>query len=120
MYRGGQVGKLNQYSVNLAQIQLLFAPRSQQIPPPSPSSYPVILSIENHCSVPQQKKMAEYLSDILGDKLDLSSVKAHDGGHLPSPESLRGKILVKVRAQLSLCVDCLSCCGTGKLQGRCR
>ncbi|CAL8277857.1 unnamed protein product [Boreogadus saida] len=59
------------------------------------NDYPVILSIENHCSVPQQKKMAEYLSDILGDKLDLSSVKAHDGGHLPSPESLRGKILVK-------------------------
>ncbi|CAL8368591.1 unnamed protein product [Lota lota] len=59
------------------------------------NDYPVILSIENHCSVPQQKKMAEYMSDILGDKLDLSSVKAHDGGHLPSPESLRGKILVK-------------------------
>ncbi|KAK0156452.1 1-phosphatidylinositol 4,5-bisphosphate phosphodiesterase eta-2 [Merluccius polli] len=59
------------------------------------NDYPVILSIENHCSVPQQKKMAEYLSDILGDKLDLSSVKAHDSGHLPSPDSLRGKILVK-------------------------
>ncbi|KAG7260945.1 hypothetical protein CRUP_038488 [Coryphaenoides rupestris] len=63
----------------------------------SPISYPVILSIENHCSVPQQKKMAEYLSEILGDKLDLSNVKAHESGHLPSPESLRGKILVKVK-----------------------
>ena len=40
MYRGGQVGKLNQYSVNLAQIQLLFAPRSQQIPPPLPLQLP--------------------------------------------------------------------------------
>ena len=29
-------------------------------------SYPVILSIENHCSVEQQRKMAEYLKEILG------------------------------------------------------
>uniref|UniRef100_A0A3B3VC97 Phosphoinositide phospholipase C n=1 Tax=Poecilia latipinna TaxID=48699 RepID=A0A3B3VC97_9TELE len=56
-------------------------------------TYPVILSIENHCSVPQQKKMAQYLVEILGDKLDVSSVKAEESGRLPSPESLRGKIL---------------------------
>ncbi|XP_017161156.1 1-phosphatidylinositol 4,5-bisphosphate phosphodiesterase eta-2a isoform X1 [Poecilia reticulata] len=59
------------------------------------TDYPVILSIENHCSVPQQKKMAQYLVEILGDKLDVSSVKAGESGRLPSPESLRGKILVK-------------------------
>uniref|UniRef100_A0A3B3WER6 Phosphoinositide phospholipase C n=1 Tax=Poecilia mexicana TaxID=48701 RepID=A0A3B3WER6_9TELE len=59
------------------------------------TDYPVILSIENHCSVPQQKKMAQYLVEILGDKLDVSSVKAEESGRLPSPESLRGKILVK-------------------------
>ncbi|KAM4738213.1 1-phosphatidylinositol 4,5-bisphosphate phosphodiesterase eta-2a isoform 1-T3 [Anableps anableps] len=59
------------------------------------TDYPVILSIENHCSVPQQKKMAQYLVEILGDKLDVSSVKAEECGRLPSPESLRGKILVK-------------------------
>ena len=29
-------------------------------------SYPVILSIENHCSVEQQRKMAECLKEILG------------------------------------------------------
>ncbi|XP_046727343.1 1-phosphatidylinositol 4,5-bisphosphate phosphodiesterase eta-2a isoform X2 [Silurus meridionalis] len=57
--------------------------------------YPVILSIENHCSVLQQKKMAQYLVEILGEKLDLSSVKADESGLLPSPESLKGKILVK-------------------------
>uniref|UniRef100_H3CCU1 Phosphoinositide phospholipase C n=1 Tax=Tetraodon nigroviridis TaxID=99883 RepID=H3CCU1_TETNG len=33
------------------------------------NEYPVILSIENHCSVPQQKKMAQYLTEIFGDKL---------------------------------------------------
>nr|XP_056721298.1 1-phosphatidylinositol 4,5-bisphosphate phosphodiesterase eta-2 isoform X3 [Euleptes europaea] len=59
------------------------------------SEYPVILSIENHCSVAQQKKMAQYLTEILGDKLDLSSVVTEDLTKLPSPESLKGKILVK-------------------------
>ncbi|KAM9269978.1 LOW QUALITY PROTEIN: 1-phosphatidylinositol 4,5-bisphosphate phosphodiesterase eta-2 [Morus bassanus] len=59
------------------------------------NEYPVILSIENHCSVIQQKKMAQYLIEILGDKLDLSSVHSDDSTKLPSPASLRGKILVK-------------------------
>ncbi|XP_049608094.1 1-phosphatidylinositol 4,5-bisphosphate phosphodiesterase eta-2a isoform X2 [Syngnathus scovelli] len=59
------------------------------------NDFPVILSIENHCSVPQQKKMAQYLIDILGDKLDVSNIKAEDSGWLPSPENLKGKILVK-------------------------
>lgn len=60
----------------------------------------MILSIENHCSVIQQKKMAQYLTDILGDKLDLSSVSGEDATMLPSPQMLKGKILVKV----SLCL----------------
>ncbi|XP_069597728.1 1-phosphatidylinositol 4,5-bisphosphate phosphodiesterase eta-2 [Ranitomeya imitator] len=59
------------------------------------NEYPVILSIENHCSVLQQKKMAQYLTEILGDKLDLSTVVNGDFSKLPSPEGLKGKILVK-------------------------
>ncbi|KAF7461859.1 1-phosphatidylinositol 4 5-bisphosphate phosphodiesterase eta-2-like [Marmota monax] len=59
------------------------------------NEYPVILSIENHCSVVQQKKMAQYLADILGDKLDLSSVSSEDPTKLPSPQMLKGKVLVK-------------------------
>ncbi|NWI86003.1 PLCH2 phosphodiesterase, partial [Pitta sordida] len=59
------------------------------------NEYPVILSIENHCSIVQQKKMAQYLTEILGDKLDLSSVHNEDSTKLPSPASLKGKILVK-------------------------
>ncbi|XP_064586582.1 1-phosphatidylinositol 4,5-bisphosphate phosphodiesterase eta-2 isoform X2 [Zonotrichia leucophrys gambelii] len=59
------------------------------------NEYPVILSIENHCSIVQQKKMAQYLTEILGDKLDLSSVHNDDSTKLPSPASLKGKILVK-------------------------
>ncbi|XP_037684656.1 1-phosphatidylinositol 4,5-bisphosphate phosphodiesterase eta-2-like [Choloepus didactylus] len=59
------------------------------------NEYPVILSLENHCSVVQQKKMAQYLTNILGDKLDLSSVSSEDSSLLPSPQALAGKILVK-------------------------
>ncbi|XP_008288306.1 1-phosphatidylinositol 4,5-bisphosphate phosphodiesterase eta-2 [Stegastes partitus] len=59
------------------------------------SPYPVILSIENHCTVPQQKKMAEYLKEVLQDKLDLTNVNVHECKKLPSPEILKGKVLVK-------------------------
>uniref|UniRef100_H3B811 Phosphoinositide phospholipase C n=1 Tax=Latimeria chalumnae TaxID=7897 RepID=H3B811_LATCH len=59
------------------------------------NEYPIILSIENHCSVPQQKKMAQYLVEVLGDKLDLSSVNNDDSSKFPSPKSLKSKILVK-------------------------
>uniref|UniRef100_A0A8C7D9P1 Phosphoinositide phospholipase C n=1 Tax=Oncorhynchus kisutch TaxID=8019 RepID=A0A8C7D9P1_ONCKI len=59
------------------------------------NDYPVILSIENHCSVPQQKKMAQYLVEVMGDKLDLSAIKADERGRLPSPDTLKGKILIK-------------------------
>ncbi|XP_031459520.1 1-phosphatidylinositol 4,5-bisphosphate phosphodiesterase eta-1 isoform X2 [Phasianus colchicus] len=59
------------------------------------NEFPVILSIENHCSIQQQKKIAQYLKEILGDKLDLSSVVTGDSRQLPSPQNLKGKILVK-------------------------
>ncbi|NXI62816.1 PLCH1 phosphodiesterase, partial [Anseranas semipalmata] len=59
------------------------------------NEFPVILSIENHCSIQQQKKIAQYLKEILGDKLDLSSVVTADSRQLPSPQNLKGKILVK-------------------------
>ncbi|XP_062400863.1 1-phosphatidylinositol 4,5-bisphosphate phosphodiesterase eta-2 [Sardina pilchardus] len=60
------------------------------------SQYPVILSIENHCTVPQQKKMAQYLMEVLQDKLDLSNINANETTkRQPSPELLKGKVLVK-------------------------
>ncbi|XP_037698000.1 1-phosphatidylinositol 4,5-bisphosphate phosphodiesterase eta-1 isoform X3 [Choloepus didactylus] len=59
------------------------------------NEFPVILSIENHCSVQQQRKIAQYLKGIFQDKLDLSSVDTGEGKQLPSPQSLKGKILVK-------------------------
>eukprot|EP00091_Calanus_sinicus_P019635 TRINITY_DN4995_c0_g1_i1.p2 TRINITY_DN4995_c0_g1~~TRINITY_DN4995_c0_g1_i1.p2 ORF type:complete len:189 (-),score=33.25 TRINITY_DN4995_c0_g1_i1:267-833(-) len=58
------------------------------------SPYPVILSIENHCSPQQQDKMAEHMINILGDMLYTRPVdKTQD--KLPSPEELKNKILLK-------------------------
>lgn len=62
--------------------------------------YPVILSIENHCTIQQQKKIAQYLREIFGNKLDVGDVLSGDSKTLPSPQSLQGKILIKVRSIL--------------------
>ncbi|XP_045559994.1 1-phosphatidylinositol 4,5-bisphosphate phosphodiesterase eta-1 isoform X4 [Salmo salar] len=59
------------------------------------NQYPVILSIENHCSIQQQKKIAQHLREILGDKLDLGEALRRDSIQLPSPHCLQGKILIK-------------------------
>nr|XP_033813475.1 1-phosphatidylinositol 4,5-bisphosphate phosphodiesterase eta-1 isoform X2 [Geotrypetes seraphini] len=59
------------------------------------NEFPVVLSIENHCSIQQQQKIAQYMKEIFGDKLDLSSVQIGESKLLPSPQSLKGKILVK-------------------------
>ena len=60
------------------------------------SSYPVILSIENHCSVEQQCHMAEHLKDVFKDKL-LVEPLTEDSTALPSPEQLKGRVIVKAK-----------------------
>uniref|UniRef100_A0A4W6EYL5 Phosphoinositide phospholipase C n=1 Tax=Lates calcarifer TaxID=8187 RepID=A0A4W6EYL5_LATCA len=59
------------------------------------SPYPLILSLENHCSVEQQTVMAQHLRSILGDKLLTKPLHGVDSHSLPSPEELKWKILVK-------------------------
>ncbi|MEE6477349.1 hypothetical protein FKM82_011484, partial [Ascaphus truei] len=59
------------------------------------SHYPVVLSLENHCSPRQQEAMAEYLITILGDKLLSMTVGNSFSRVLPSPEELKYKILIK-------------------------
>uniref|UniRef100_A0AAY4C1I5 1-phosphatidylinositol 4,5-bisphosphate phosphodiesterase n=1 Tax=Denticeps clupeoides TaxID=299321 RepID=A0AAY4C1I5_9TELE len=62
------------------------------------SDYPVILSFENHCSKPQQYKMAKYCEEIFGDlllKQPLESFPIEPGRSLPSPNDLKRKILIK-------------------------
>ncbi|TRY96330.1 hypothetical protein DNTS_021829 [Danionella cerebrum] len=59
------------------------------------NDFPVILSIENHCTIQQQKKIAQYLREIFGDKLDVDEALKKDPKQLPSPNLLKGKILLK-------------------------
>ncbi|XP_069607480.1 1-phosphatidylinositol 4,5-bisphosphate phosphodiesterase delta-3 [Ranitomeya imitator] len=61
------------------------------------SPYPVILSIENHCGLKQQETMAHHLRTILGDVLLTAPIRNADPAKLPSPEALKGKILVKAK-----------------------
>uniref|UniRef100_A0A8C5AH59 Phosphoinositide phospholipase C n=1 Tax=Gadus morhua TaxID=8049 RepID=A0A8C5AH59_GADMO len=59
------------------------------------SQYPVILSIEQHCPVEQQKQMARIFTDVCKDKL-LTEPVEHMAEQLPSPTQLMGKIILKV------------------------
>uniref|UniRef100_A0A8B9IGW3 Phosphoinositide phospholipase C n=1 Tax=Anser cygnoides TaxID=8845 RepID=A0A8B9IGW3_ANSCY len=59
------------------------------------SDYPVILSLENHCSMEQQEVLAQQLRDILGEQLLTATVDGRVPTQLPSPEELKHKILLK-------------------------
>ncbi|XP_068459136.1 1-phosphatidylinositol 4,5-bisphosphate phosphodiesterase zeta-1-like isoform X2 [Clinocottus analis] len=59
------------------------------------SAYPVILSLENHCSEEQQEVMAMYLISILGEKLLRTPLDHPTAEALPSPNDLKYKILIK-------------------------
>ncbi|NXO27285.1 PLCZ1 phosphodiesterase, partial [Cisticola juncidis] len=60
------------------------------------SAYPLVLSLENHCSPKQQEVMAKCLKTILGDKLLSSPLGGEvDMTALPSPEALKFKVLIK-------------------------
>ncbi|NWS66673.1 PLCZ1 phosphodiesterase, partial [Crotophaga sulcirostris] len=59
------------------------------------SDYPLVLSLENHCSPKQQEVIADYLENILGDKLLTSTIGSPQMTQLPSPEELKFKILIK-------------------------
>lgn len=58
-------------------------------------SFPVILSIEEHCSVEQQRHMAKVFKEVLGDMLLTKPTEA-SADQLPSPSQLREKIIIKV------------------------
>ena len=55
----------------------------------------MILSIENHCSVEQQHVMASHLTAIFGDSLYVEAKEGATLSSLPSPEELKGRVIVK-------------------------
>jgi len=66
-------------------------------------SYPLILSIELQCTVSQQERVAQLLIEIFNEKLyldhlvnDINAV-SNEYRSLPSPNDLRGKIIIKVK-----------------------
>ncbi|TMS06742.1 1-phosphatidylinositol 4,5-bisphosphate phosphodiesterase delta-4 [Larimichthys crocea] len=71
------------------------------------SDFPVILSLENHCGVEQQTVMAQHLSQILGDTLLTTQLDEQVPQELPSPQELKGKILLKAKkiGGLEECLD---------------
>uniref|UniRef100_F7E7T1 Phosphoinositide phospholipase C n=1 Tax=Monodelphis domestica TaxID=13616 RepID=F7E7T1_MONDO len=64
------------------------------------SPYPVILSLENHCGLQQQSTMAHYLRTILGNMLVTETLDGKIPKELPSPEQLKGKVLIKGKKQI--------------------
>ncbi|XP_048868375.1 1-phosphatidylinositol 4,5-bisphosphate phosphodiesterase delta-1-like isoform X3 [Brienomyrus brachyistius] len=66
------------------------------------SEYPVILSLENHCSMEQQKIMAEHLTSILGDALLTKPLGDQVPTTFPALEELKGRFLIKGKKLNSL------------------
>ncbi|XP_013768139.1 1-phosphatidylinositol 4,5-bisphosphate phosphodiesterase delta-1-like [Pundamilia nyererei] len=61
------------------------------------SQYPVILSLENHCSVEQQEVMARHMSSILGSALITSPLGDGMPTNFPSPEvSIRFTSFIRI------------------------
>ncbi|KAK3732058.1 hypothetical protein RRG08_026445 [Elysia crispata] len=58
------------------------------------SEYPLVLSIENHCSLPQQRIMASLLKEIFQDELLTKQVDPNEQC-LPSPSNLMRKVIIK-------------------------
>lgn len=62
--------------------------------------YPVILSIENHCSKKQQDRMAEIIKKVLGSSLYTLPKDWENLKNYPSPNDLKKKVLIKDKAKL--------------------
>ncbi|XP_061100878.1 1-phosphatidylinositol 4,5-bisphosphate phosphodiesterase gamma-2 isoform X2 [Conger conger] len=67
------------------------------------SEYPLVLSIEEHCSLVQQRQMARIFRDVFQDKLLTEPVELI-ADQLPSPTQLKGKIIIKHK-KLSMADD---------------
>ncbi|KAL3276024.1 hypothetical protein HHI36_020754 [Cryptolaemus montrouzieri] len=58
------------------------------------SEYPVFLSIEDNCSLPQQRKMASAIQEVFGEMLVVQPMDKNES-QLPSPHQLRRRIVLK-------------------------
>lgn len=58
------------------------------------SQFPLILSIEQNCSLPQQRKMAQLMIEVFGEMLLTLPLEKNET-KLPSPTALKRKIVLK-------------------------
>ena len=62
------------------------------------SPYPIIISAEIHCSLPFQDLIAEIMHEVFGDRLVSAPLGERQKiERLPSPEDLKGRILLKTK-----------------------
>jgi hypothetical protein len=72
----------------------------------NPQSYPIILFIETHCSLPNQALMAKDLKQIFANEGMLyqppQEILNNESRPIPSPHALRGKVIVKNKRPISI------------------
>lgn len=68
------------------------------------NEYPLVLSIEQNCSLTQQRYMAQAMRDVFGDML-LSEPVGRNETELPSPHQLRRRIILKHKKLPEMPVD---------------
>jgi phosphatidylinositol phospholipase C, delta len=72
------------------------------------SPYPIILSAEIHCNVAQQDLLAKIMHDVFGDALVSAPLDGRPKIEvLPSPEDLRGRVMLKVCGVFFFFLECM-------------
>lgn len=62
------------------------------------SPYPIIISAEIHCSLSQQDQIVDIMKSTFGDALVTTPLEGREAADtLPSPEELRGRVLLKAK-----------------------
>ncbi|KAH0840350.1 PLC-like phosphodiesterase [Lanmaoa asiatica] len=62
------------------------------------SPYPIIISAEIHCSLPQQEMLVIIMHEVFGEALVSAPIEGKpSSGPLPSPEDLKGRVLLKAK-----------------------
>ena len=79
----------------LTEINLNDALQAIAIDAFTTSEFPLVLSLEMHCSLPQQARICRYLQAVFGERLLLPM--APTATALPSPTELAGKVIVKAK-----------------------
>lgn len=69
----------------------------------------MVLSIEEHCKISQQKMMAQMLRDVFQDKLLTEPLE-------PEADQLKGKIIIKVEKALVLVASLFNICANDVIE----